>query len=202
MTQEQLVAALKPHFPVITSLIRAAAEEFESFNIPTDRRPVVDGAPSGIMIYHLIWDRLERHFGFKSAIRVTESEGLKFLFFEKLGVSVRVNKLNAVSFNGSVSRTPGKLHAHPQLFFSFYDQPPGHLIFGYTARLNEQGVAVLDRVLLTLEGEDGVQWWTYVDVDGQADAPVEPAPGPTPPVVRPKALPEESKKVNGEAEAG
>lgn len=202
MTKEQLVDALKVHFPIIAGLIRAAADEFESFNIPPDRRPVVDGAPSGIMIYHLIWDRLERHFGSKGPVRVAESEGLKCLFFEELGVCVRLNKLNPVSFNGPVSRNPSKLHAHPQLCFAFFDQPPGHLVFGYTTRLNDIGAAVLDRVLLTLEGEDGVQWWTYIDDDGQAAAPVEPLPTPMPPVVRPKALPERSKKVNGEAEAG
>ncbi len=202
MTQEELVTALKPHFPVITAFIRAAAEEFESFNIPIDRRPVVDGAPSGIMVWHLIWDRLERHFGFRGAVRVTESDGLKSLFFEEPGVGVRVNKLDAINFSGPVSRSPGKLYAHPQLFFSFHDEPPGHLVFGYTARLNEQGVSVLDRVLLTLETEDGVQWWTYIDDDGRVAGRTEQLPPPTPPVVRPKALPEESNRVEGEIDAG
>ena len=154
------------------------------------------------MIYHLAWDRLERHFGFSGPVRVTENEGLKVLFFKELGIRVRVNKLDALSFSGPVSRVPGKLHTHPQLCFSFYEQPPGHLIFGYTTRLNEQGVAVLDRILLTLEGEDGVQWWTYIDDADQVTTPIEPLPGPTPPVVQPKVLPEESKKAHREAEVG
>jgi len=202
MNKDQLVGGLKPCFPIITSLIRAAAEDFESFKIPAELRPVVDGAPSGIMIYHLIWDRLERQFGFKGPVRVAESEGLKCLFFEDPGVSVRVNKLNPVSFSGPVSKNPSKLYAHPQLFFSFFDQPPGHLVFGYTTRLNDMGAAVLDRVVLTLECEDGVQWWTYIDEEGQAATPAEPLPGPMPPIVRPKTLPEKSKKINGETEVG
>ena len=197
MTRESLLAALGPHFPVVASLIRAAAEEFESFNIPVERRPVLDGAPAGIAIYYLIWDHFERHFGCSGPIRVTETDGLKVLFFEDPGISIRVNKLDSLNLSSPLSRDARKLHNHPQLFLSFHDEPPGHLIFGYTKRLNEQGVAVLDRVLLTLENENGVQWRTYIDDDQATATPVEPLPSPPPPVVRPKALPGESKKVVG-----
>ncbi len=202
MTKEQLVAALRPSFPSIAALIRAAAEEFESFNIPVERRPVIDGGPSGIVIYHLIWDHFERHFGFSGSIRVAESDGLKVLFFEELGISVRVNRLDPLSFNGPLSRCPGKLHLHPQLNFAFHEEPPGHLTFGHTTRLDDRGVAVLDRVLLTLEGEDGVQWWTYIDEDEQSAATVEVPSSVAPPVVRPKALLDKSKRNRGEADAG
>lgn len=202
MTKEQLVEALRPYFGIIANLIRAAAAEYESFNIPADRRPVVDGAPSGITIYHLIWDRVERQFGFKGPVRVEESEGLKCLFFEDPGVRIRINKVSAVSFTGPVSRNPGKLFTHPQLCLAFFDEPPGHLVFGYTTRFNDVGAAVLDRVVLTLEGEDGVQWWTYIDEDRQAAVPLAPPSGPTPPIVRPKTLPERSKRNDGEAEVG
>ncbi len=202
MMQETLLAALGPHFPVVAGLIRAAAEEFESFNIPVERRPVLDGAPSGITIYYLIWNHFERHFGCSGPVRVTETGGLRVLFFEDPGVSIRVNKLHSLSLTSQLSKDARKLQYHSQLLFSFHDEPPGHLIFGYTKRLNEQGVAVLDRVLLTLENEDGVQWSTCIDDEGVATMPMETPPSPMPPVVRPKALPDESKKVDGKSVAG
>lgn len=202
MTQETLLAALGPHCPVVAGLIRAAADEYESYNIPVERRPVLDGAPAGIAIYHLIWNHFERHFGCSGPIRVTESDGLKVLHFEDPGVYIRVNKLDSQSLTSPLSRDSRKLHNHPQLFLPFHDEPPGHLIFGYTKRLDERGVAVLDRVLLTLENEEGVLWSTYIDEPGAAVTPVEPPPAPTPPVVRPKALPGESKKADGESAAG
>lgn len=197
MTEKHLLAALSPHFSIVAGIIRAATEEFESFNIPPERRPVVDGAPSGIMIWYLIWNRLEQHFGRKGPVRVVESDGLKCLYFEDPGVTVRVNKLDAITFDGPVSRNPGRLQAHTQLCFSFYDRPPGHLVFGYTTRLNGLGAAVLDRILLTLEGEDGVQWLTYIDEGGQDAASEKRNDGPTPPVVRPKVLPESGERANG-----
>jgi hypothetical protein len=204
MTQEALTDALRPAFPIITSLFRQAAEEFETFDIPIDRRPVVDGAPVGIMMYALIWDRLERHFGRKGPVRMVETDGLKVLFFEELGIGVRVNKLDPLSFAGPISRDPRKLQNHRQLCFSFYDELPGHLIFGYTTRLDQRGVAVLDRVLLTLEGETGVQWWTFIDEEGQAVALPDEQTGPRPPVVRPKDLKDAPRKLDGaqEEEAG
>lgn len=202
MTKESLLAALGPHLPVVTELIRAAVEEYESFDIPPNRRLVLDGAPSGIAIYHLIWDHIERRFGRVGPVRVAETDGLKFLFFEDPGVAIRVNKLDALSLTGPLSREPRKLNNHPQLFLSFHDEPPGHLIFGYTKRLNAIGVAVLDRIVLTLENEDGVQWCTYIDDADSTALPAEPTPSPTPPVVRPKALPDELRKADDKSAAG
>jgi hypothetical protein len=198
MTRETLVAGLRPVFPTITSLIRDAAAEFESFQIPVDRRHVVDGAPAGIMIYALIWDRVERLFGWQGPTRVTEIDGLRVLFFEALGVGVRVNKLDSLTFAGPIARDPTKLHVREQLCFAFYQEPPGHLIFGYTTRLDQRGVAVLDRVLLTLEGETGVLWWTFIDEAGSSL--VSDQAGPRPPVVRPKDLKDATTKLDGAQE--
>lgn len=203
-TREALVAGLRPAFPTIATLIRQAAEEFESFNIPVERRPVVDGAPAGIMMYALIWDRVERQFGHQGPIRVTVIDGLKVLFFEELGLSVRMNKLDSLTFAGPITRDPTKLHVRGQMCFAFYQEPPGHLIFGYTTRLDERGVAVLDRVLLTLEGETGVLWHVFIDDDEQLMSPVADETGPRPPVVRPKDLKDAPRKADGaqEEEAG
>lgn len=204
MSREMLVAGLRPAFPIINTLIRQAAEEFESFDIPVERRPVVDGAPVGIMMYALIWDRVERHFGRQGPIRVMEIDGLKVLFFEELGLAVRINKLDSLTFAGPIARDPTKLHVRGQMCFAFYQEPPGHLIFGYTTRLDERGVAALDRVLLTLEGETGVLWWTFIDDDEQFMSLVADQTGPRPPVVRPRDLKDAPRKLDGaqEEEAG
>jgi hypothetical protein len=204
VSRETLVAGLRPVFPTITALIRDAAEEFESFAIPVERRPVVDGAPAGMMRYELIWDYVERHYGCRGPIRVLKMDGIKVLLFEELGVAVRINKLDSLTFAGPIARDPAKMRVHVQLCFSFYEEPPGHLVFGYTTRLDERGVAVLDRVLLTLEGETGVLWWTFIDDEGQFMSPVADQMGPRPPVVRPKDLKDAPKKVDGaqEQEAG
>jgi hypothetical protein len=203
MTKEALLQALKPHFRTISSLIRAATDEFESYNIPLERRPVVDRGPSGIMIWHLIWDYFERHFGYTGPVRVAVHEGLRVLFFEESGVSVRTNKLDSVDLTGPIAKEPSKIHAHPQMCFAFHDEQPGNLIFGYTKKLNEDGSCVLDRVYLTLENQDGVQWWTFIDDDEDSCGitPIAPTHGPGPVLVRPKKLPQKPAQAGGDSTA-
>lgn len=188
MKPETLLAELEHVLPIPVDCVQRACAYYDSFNIPDELRPILDGAPRGIAIWNVIWYLLRQHFDAEGEVRIICTKGLPVLFVQSNGAAIRINKVEDGTFEGPVSKKPRTLSRFEQYLFGFSeDDRRGHLVLGHTTRI-EGGAAVLNRIVLTLEDEGGVIWSRYIDDERTLGSDTDLTPGlePTPPAVYPK----------------
>jgi hypothetical protein len=186
-SQQVIVEAANPHFPVFVKAFRQAFNDFDRW-IPDEFRVIQE--PSRPKFMHCqVLCYLEREFGTTGSPRLVNDNGLKYIVIEaeEFDLGVRTKKLSKQfrSYNHTSKRQDDLRRRG-----LFPNCMAYHIFLGYCVRSGL--VPSLSNIAMTFEDADGCPVWTYlIWTDEGGINPIQEfqpnlIPDPPAPKVRPK----------------